>query len=85
MRHKLERKLSLNITHVLLAIACLCGSALSTLAADGASRVMLRQAVSRTHRDELVASLRVITGWTNLNFDTNGALRFDDDQLRGGS
>ena len=46
---------------------------------------MLRQEVSRPHRDELVASLRVITGWTNLNFDTNGALRFDDDQLRGGS
>ena len=85
MRHRFQRKVSSNITHVLLAIACLCGSALSTLAAGGASRVMLRQAVSRTHRDELVASLRVITGWTNLNFDTDGALRFDDDQLRGGS
>src|ERR1051325_2377654 len=85
MRHKLERKLSLNITHVLLAIACLCGSALSTFAADDASRVRLRQEVSRSHRDELVASLRVITGWTNLTFDTNGALRLDHDQLRGGS
>jgi hypothetical protein len=77
MRHRLEKKVSLNITHVLLAIACLCGSSLSTFAADGASRVMLRQEVSRTHRDELVASLRVITGWTNLNFDTNGALRLE--------
>jgi len=85
MRHKLERKLSSNIARVLLAIACFCGSALSTLAADGASRVMLRQEVSRTHRDELVASLRLITGWTNLKFDSNGALHFDDDQLRGGS
>jgi len=85
MRHRLDKKVSPNITHVSLAIVCLCGSALSTFAADGASRVMLRQEVSRTHRDELVASLRVITGWTNLNFDTNGALRLDDGQLRGGS
>jgi hypothetical protein len=85
MRHRIEGKISSNITHVSLAFVCLCVSALSTFAADDASRVMLRQEVSRSHRDELVASLRVITGWTNLNFDTNGALRLDDDQPRGGS
>ena len=62
MQHTLQRMVSSNITHMSVAMVCLCVSALSTLAADGASRVMLRQEVSRTHRDELVASLRVITG-----------------------
>ena len=62
---------------------CLCVSALSTFAADGASRVMLREDVSRAHRDELVARLRVITGWTNLDFDTNGALSLGGDQISG--
>jgi hypothetical protein len=60
-------------------------SALSTFAAEGASRVVLRPEVSRTHRDELVARLRVITGWPSLNFDGNGLLRFHDDQTTGGS
>ncbi|HEX6717022.1 MAG TPA: hypothetical protein VF088_07915 [Pyrinomonadaceae bacterium] len=85
MRHTVERKISSNITHVSLVIACLCVSAFSTFAADGASRVMIREDVSRTHRDELVARLRVITGWPNLNFDTSGALRLDVDQPSSGS
>jgi len=33
----------------------------------------------------LVTRLRVITGWTNLNFDSNGSLRLDSDQATGGS
>ena len=84
MRHRVERNVS-NITHVSLAIVCLCVSALSTFAADGASRVMLREDVSRAHRDELVTRLRVITGWTNLNFDTNGALSLGGNQTTRGS
>jgi len=39
---------------------------------------MLKPEVSRSHREELVASLRAITGLTNLKFDATGALRFDD-------
>jgi hypothetical protein len=85
MRHRVERNVSLNSTHVSLAIVCLCVSAFSTFAADGANRVVLRQEVSRRHRDELIASLRVITGWTNLNFDTNGALSLGGDQTTSGS
>lgn len=85
MRHRVERNVSSNITHVSLAMVCLCVSALSTFAADGASRVMLREDVSRAHRDELVARLRVITGWTKLNFDTNGALSLGGDQTTSGS
>jgi hypothetical protein len=62
---------------VLLMVACLSASAVSIFAADGVSRVMLKPDVSRSHREELVASLRAITGLTNLKFDASGALRLD--------
>ncbi|HSE15680.1 MAG TPA: hypothetical protein VLB46_01420 [Pyrinomonadaceae bacterium] len=68
-----------------LATACVCLSALSTFASDGASRVVLRPEVSRSHRDELITRLRVITGLRSLSFDDNGSLRFGDKQTTGGS
>ena len=84
MRDRIERTFS-NITHVSLAVACLCLSAVSTLAADGASRVMLRPDVARSHREELVTRLRVITGLPNLNFDSDGSLRLNGGQFARGS
>jgi hypothetical protein len=45
---------------------------------------MLRD-VSRSHRDELVRRLRVITGWSNLDFDANGALSLGGGQTTSGS
>lgn len=71
--------------NVLSAVAFLSASAFSTFAADGVSRVMLRPEVSRSHREELATSLRVITGLTNLNFDATGALRFEGDVTNRGS
>ena len=46
---------------------------------------MLKPDVSRSHRDELVARLRVITGLPNLRFDNDGSLRLSDDQFTRGS
>jgi hypothetical protein len=46
---------------------------------------MLRPNVSRSHRDELVARLRVITGLPNLIFDNDGSLRLNGDQFAHGS
>jgi len=77
MRSKLQ--------NVLLVFACLSASALSTFAADGVSRVMLKPEISRAHREELAASLRAITGLTNLKFDATGALRLDSDVTTRGS
>jgi hypothetical protein len=59
-------------------------SAVSTFASDGASRIVLRPEVSRSHREELITRLRVITGLSTLNFDSNGSLRLGE-QVSGGS
>ena len=85
MRPIIERKhFSLKLAHVFLATACVCLSALSTLASDSASRIVLRPEVSRSHREELITRLRVITGISTLNFDNNGSLRMGE-QTDGGS
>jgi hypothetical protein len=74
----------LKLAHVFLATACVCVRALSTQASDGASRIVLRPEVSRSHREELITRLRVITGLSTLNFDNNGSLRLGE-QATGGS
>src|SRR5689334_19090905 len=85
MRPRIERKhFSLKIAHVFLATACVCLTALSTPASEGAGRVVLRPEVSRSHREELITRLRVITGLSALNFDSNGSLRLGE-QATGGS
>jgi len=78
MTLKLER----NSFRGLTLIACFCLSALSAFAT---SHVLLKPDISRAHREELVARLRVITGLTNLDFENDGALRFDVNQASGGS
>ena len=78
MRPRIESSLK----HTVLAAVCLCISALSTLAA---TNVMLKPDVPRTHREELAARLRVITGLTDLKFDSDGSLRFDINQWSRGS
>jgi len=80
MRPGIERKhFSLKLA---LAAACMCVSALSTFAS---SAVVIRSDVSRSHREELIKRLRVITGWSNLNFDGNGLLRLSETQTTSGS
>jgi orotate phosphoribosyltransferase len=51
----------------------------------GVSNVLLRENVSQSHRRELTEKLRRITGWSNLAFDTNGALQAGSGQAEGGS
>ena len=43
--------------------------------ASTSNRVVVRDSVSSAHRNELVARLRTITGWRQLAFDDDGALR----------
>src|SRR5678816_3909411 len=80
MRIRIGRKhFSLKLA---LAGACVCVSALSTFAS---SAVVIKPEVSRSHREELIKRLRVITGWNNLKFDDNGSLRLGDTQTSRGS
>src|ERR1044072_619271 len=75
-------KLKRNICPRVAVVACFC---LSALPAFAASHVLLKPDIRRAHREELIARLRVITGLTNLDFQNDGALRFDANQARGGS
>jgi len=41
-------------------------------------RVVVRASVSQSQRDELTVRLRAITGWSELNFDDDGALQLSN-------
>ena len=62
--------------------AVLMASCLPVLAGDN---VVVRQNVSQSNREELARRLRVITGWTDLAFDSDGALRVGHAKPRAGS
>ena len=86
MRPRIQRKcVSLKTTYVALASICLCLTAASTFAATNHSRVFIRPDVSRSHHDELVTRLRVITGLTDLKFDSDGSLHLESNHSIGGS
>lgn len=57
----------------------------SGVAAKSDSRVLLRENVSRTHRDQLINKLRKITGWTKLAFVGDGALSVEAGEFFKGS
>lgn len=69
---------SLSICAVLMA-SCL------PILAEGIDNVVVRQNVSQSNREELARRLRVITGWTGLAFDSDGALRIGHAGPRTGS
>ena len=58
------------------ALATLCFVLLisSGTAAGSASRVVIRENVSRAHQEQLINKLKKITGWTTLSFTGEGAL-----------
>jgi hypothetical protein len=75
-------KLKRNISYGVAVTACFCLSAFSAFAS---SHVLLKPDIRRAHREELITRLSVITGLTNLNFESDGALSFDINQTSGGS
>jgi hypothetical protein len=86
MRPRIKRNcLSQKLAPVLCAIACLCLTAISTLAASSISRVIVRDNVSQAHREELVTRLSAITGLTDLKFDSEGSLLLGSNSSSRGS
>src|SRR5215467_7920856 len=65
-----------------LGIALLISSG---AAAKSVSRVLLRDDVSREHRDQLTNKLRKITGWSKLMFASDGSLIIDGTDSSKGS
>ena len=55
------------------------------VAASTSNRVVVRDSVSSAHREELVDSLRTITGWPELAFDDAGGLRIGQTNPGNGS
>ena len=53
--------------------------------ASNTDNVVVRQNVSKANREELARRLRTITGWSNLDFNGDGALKIGDAVVRGGS
>ena len=69
---------SLSICAVLMA------SSLQIIAGE-IDNVVVRQNVSQANREELARRLRVITGWPNLTFNNDGAMRIGDAGPRAGA
>lgn len=61
----------------------ICASALPVVAGQGS--VVIRDDVSDKRQNEIVRSLRSITGWTTLEFDREGYLKFESEQMGKGS
>lgn len=64
--------------------AVLLGCSFSIFASSS-DNVVVRQNVSKSDREELAQRLRTITGWTNLDFNADGALKIGDATAYGGS
>ena len=53
--------------------------------ASNNDNIVVRKNVSKENREELARRLRVITGWSSLDFNSDGALKIGDSAARGGS
>ena len=62
----------------------LVAGALPVFASPG-DKIVVRQNVSTSDREELAQRLRTITGWTNLSFNSDGVLTIGEAIARGGS
>ena len=57
----------------------------SSALASNSGKVVVRENVSATQRQELIASLKSITGWSSLRFDQQGVLQVGREPVANGS
>src|ERR1041385_7725854 len=57
----------------------------SSVLASSSGKVVVRENVSTTQRQELIASLKIITGWSSLHFDHQGVLQVGSEPAAYGS
>lgn len=75
---------SLKSLKVCEVVAVLIVSALPIFATSS-DKVVVRQNVSKGNREELARRLQAITGWAELGFDSDGALKIGNANPQGGS
>jgi hypothetical protein len=73
------------ITRLILSAFCVALFFSSRAVADATGRIVLRDNVSRAHRDKLVNKFRKITGWTKLTFTADGSLSLESTEIINGS
>lgn len=84
MHPRTHRKdFSLKIVKVCEALLVLIVSSLPIFAAN--DRLVVRENVSKSNREELERRLQTITGWNDLNFDAAGVLKIGNTAPRNGS
>lgn len=85
MRPRTSKKsFSLNLLEVSLILICVFVSASGAIAANS-DRLVVKDNVSKSHREELSKSLRTITGWATLHFDEQGVLQLGSEESITGS
>jgi hypothetical protein len=67
----------------LLSIWLIAGG--SSAVASNSGKVVVRENVSATQRQELIAAIKSITGWSNLRFDQQGVLEVGKEPPANGS
>ena len=72
---------TLQVCQVLLVLFLVC----IPIYASGTDNVVVRHNVSKTNREELARRLRTITGWSDLTFNADGALRIGTARASAGS
>lgn len=65
-----------------LVLLCCCPQ---LIAQSQRGAIICREDITLARRDDLARKLQAITGWRDLNFDSNGAIRFRADAAEGGS
>jgi hypothetical protein len=69
----------------LIAAIFLLLSSFKVLAGQSRNNIICREEVPQARREQLAMKLRKITGWADLQFDSNGVMRFTEDAIDGGS
>ena len=77
--HSSLRSLRLFASALFIVISALPALATTT------DKLVVRDNVAQTHREELASRLRKITGWTKLKFNNDGAFQTDLQEITGGS
>ena len=74
-----------SLKHVQVCVALIVVIMSACVVSAESDSIVVRKSVSKANREELTHRLQTITGWGDLAFDANGALKIGHSGPRGGS